>query len=265
MQRVDELSGELRAQPELAGVPASGFAAPTVAILNQSTVLTDAQVQPAVAALAKQVMNDFGPAWGVAANVVFVPKGQKPAPGLWQLVILDDSDQAGALGYHDLTHDGLPLGKVFARTDLVNHLSWSVTISHELLEMLGDPDINLTAFDQTTNTAGVLYAYEACDACEADEYGYEIDGILVSDFVMKAWFSPDLPGPYDFQGHIKKPLQILPGGYIGVFDVTRGSGWQQKTNDNDRSAILRARRQPRGSRRERRSVPRSQWIRSDAA
>jgi hypothetical protein len=189
--------------------------------------------------LAKQVINDFGPAWGISAHVVFVPKGKKPAAGTWQLVILDDSDQAGALGYHDLTKEGLPLGKVFARTDLVNKLSWSVTISHELLEMLGDPDINLTAFDQSSNTAGMLYAYEACDACEADEYGYQIDGI--------------------------QALDILPGGYIGVFDVTRGSGWQQKTNQNDKLAILRARRQPRGSRRERRKVPRDQWVRSDAS
>ena len=55
---------------------------------------------------------------------------------------MDDSDQAGALGYHDLTSAGLPMGKVFARTDLQNNLSWTVTVSHELLEILGDPMIN---------------------------------------------------------------------------------------------------------------------------
>jgi hypothetical protein len=216
-----------------------------------------------VAACAKQVLKDFGPAWGVSATVVFVAKGATPPAGAWQLVVLDDSDQAGALGYHDLTKDGLPMGKVFARTDLNNHLSWSVTISHELLEMLGDPDISLTVFDQSTNSAGVLYAYEACDACEDDQYGYTVDGVLVSDFVTRSWFGANLPGPYDFKGHISKPLQILAGGYIGYFDVTGGSGWQQRTNANDRLAILRARRQPRGSRRERRSVPRHQWLHSD--
>jgi hypothetical protein len=241
----------------------SSIVAPTVAVLNQSTVLSDAQVQPVVAACAKQVASDFGPVWGVAASVIFVPKGQSAPTGAWQLVVLDDSDQAGALGYHDLTKDGLPLGKVFARTDLDNHLSWSVTISHELLEMLGDPDISLTVFDQTTNTAGVLYAYEACDACEDDQYGYQIDGVLVSDFVTRSWFTAGLPGPFDFKGHLSAALQILPGGYIGVFHVSRGSGWQQKTNDGDTRAILRARRQPRGSRRERRSVPRDQWLHSD--
>src|SRR5207248_7602852 len=168
--------------PSPTPVPA-GFVAPTVAILNQSTVLSDDQVRPAVAAIAKQVANDFGPAWGLSADVVFVAKGQKAPVGSWQVVILDDSDQAGALGYHDLTKEGLPMGKVFARTDVVNHLSWSVTISHEVLELLGDPTIDLTVFDQTSGQAGILFAYEACDACEDDRYGYQIDGILVSDFV----------------------------------------------------------------------------------
>src|ERR1051325_14894 len=139
--------------PNPSPVPLS-IAAPTVAILNASTVLTDAQLAPVVAALAKQVLNDFGPVWGIAANVTFVPKGSQAPAGAWQLVVLDDSDQAGALGYHDLTKDGLPMGKVFARTDLNNHLSWSVTISHELLEMLGDPDISLTVFAQTSTPAG---------------------------------------------------------------------------------------------------------------
>jgi hypothetical protein len=247
--------------PTPAPAPA-GFVAPTVAILNQSTVLTDAQVGPAVAAIAKQVANDFGPTWGVSANVVFVAKGGTPPAGSWQIVVLDDSDQAGALGYHDLTKDGLPMGKVFARTDVIHNLSWSVTISHEVLELLADPTIDLTVFDQTAGQSGTLYAYEACDACEEDRYGYQIDGVLVSDFVTRAWFAPGLPGPYDFKGHIAKPLQLLPGGYIGYFDVQKGSGWQQKTMQHDIEAILKARRQPRGSRRERRSVPRDQWLKS---
>ena len=33
-----------------------------------------------------------------------------------------------------------------------------------------------------------LYAYEVCDACEADQFGYDIDGVLVSDFVFPSWF-----------------------------------------------------------------------------
>jgi Fe-S cluster assembly iron-binding protein IscA len=37
--------------------------------------------------------------------------------------------------------------------------------------MLGDPNINLTVFVQNSNTAGMLYAYKVCDACEDDTLG----------------------------------------------------------------------------------------------
>jgi len=92
--------------------------------------------------------------------VKFVPQGDSPAAGSWWLVSLDDSDQASALGYHDMTSEGLPLGKVFGTTNLKFGTNWTVTASHELLEMLGDPSINLTVFIQSNSAAGRLYAYD---------------------------------------------------------------------------------------------------------
>ena len=62
-----------------------------------------------------------------------------------QIIITDNPDQAGALGYHELTSAGAPLGKVFAKLDLDSGTSWTVTLSHELLEMLADPWINWCA------------------------------------------------------------------------------------------------------------------------
>lgn len=234
-----------------------------ISVINASTVLTDDQVQAAVPSLQKQVTRDFAPQWGTDADLTFVPQGQQPQPGTWWLTILDDSDQAGALGYHDLTSDGLPLAKVFAKSDLDNNLSWTVTASHELLEMLGDPDIDLTVFVQPDNTSGTLYAYEVCDACEDDQFGYNIDGVTVSDFVFPSWFeSFRQPGTqFDFQNQITAPLQLLAGGYIGAFDVTAGTGWHQITAQ-DAPLDYRARPRP-GSRRERRRTPRSQWMHSN--
>ena len=105
-----------------------------VAVINASTVLTDEQVQAAVPALQTQVRRDFAPAWGIDADLSFVPCNAIPDPGLWWLTVLDDSDQAGALGYHDVTDEGLPLGKVFARADLRYGSQWTVTASHEFAE-----------------------------------------------------------------------------------------------------------------------------------
>lgn len=231
-----------------------------IAVINESTVLTDSEIIPVVAALQKQVTNDFRPTWGTDADLMAIPKGTQVPGGSWWLVILDDSDQAGALGYHDLTSDGLPLGKVFAASDLKAGTSWTVTASHELLEMLADPDTDLTVFVQSDKTAGTLYAYEVCDACEDDGLGYSVDNVQLSDFVYPAWFETfRQPGStqFDRMNHIQSPLQLLKGGYIGVFNVTAGSGWQQKTME--RPSNLKQRGNV-GTRRERRTTPRNQWV-----
>ena len=234
-----------------------------IAVINESTVVADTDVSPAIGALQKQVTNDFGPIWGVAAELTIVPKGTQPAAGNWWLVILDDSDQANALGYHDLTSEGLPMGKVFAASDLKAGTSWTVTASHELLEMLGDPNINLTVFVQNTNTAGMLYAYEVCDAVEDDSLGYAIDNILVSDFVYPSWFESfrtEGSTQFDKQNKVQNPFQLLAGGYIGIFNVTAGSGWTQLTADKRPTNTMH--RGAVGTRRERRSVPHELWINS---
>jgi len=232
-----------------------------ISVINESTVLRDAEVVPVISALQKQVTNDFRPAWGIDAELTLIPKTANPPSGSWWLVMLDDSDQAGALGYHDLTADGLPIGKVFAASDLKYGTSWTVTASHELLEMLADPNINLTVFVQNANTTGRLYAYEACDACEDDSLGYTIDNILLSDFVYPAWFEgfrTEGSTQFDRVNRIPSPLQLAAGGYIGVFDVTAGGGWIQQTAEKHPGNVRH--RGIVGSRRERRSTPQDLWV-----
>jgi hypothetical protein len=183
------------------------------------------------------------------------------------MAILDNADQAGALGYHDITPDGLPLGKVFAKTTVDEGGAVSVTASHELLEILGDPDINLIAeVDDGTGRPAKFYAYEVCDACEDDQFGYKINGILVSDFVYPAYFESFRAAnstQFDFGKHITAPFTLLAGGYISVLDLANLSeGWQQVTpNKNDRESQIRSRARI-GSRRERRTISRSRWIMS---
>jgi|SRR5579872_4114116 len=231
-------------------------------VMNRSTVLTDDHVSPVVAALQRQVSEDFAAAWGVDADLYFVGLNGQADPTHWQLGIFDNSDQAGALGYHDLTAAGLPLGKVFAKDDISFGSQWSTTASHELLEMLGDPDIDQVAFAQDTPTTGKLYAYEVCDPCEDDQFGYPIDGVLVSDFVLPGYFVNWQPSTrYDFQGKITSALTLLPGGYYSVFDVSNPSaGWVQVFGQNvpDHKRVV-----PQGSRRERRVRTRRSFKRSE--
>src|SRR5713101_772306 len=131
-----------------------------IALMNASKVLSDDEVAKSLNALQTQVSRDFATVWGVDATLTFYAQGKAPRSGSWWLTILDNSDQAGAIGYHDLTKQGLPLGKVFAESDIKLGYEWTVTVSHELLEMLADPDINLTAFVESSGKSGILYSYE---------------------------------------------------------------------------------------------------------
>lgn len=220
---------------------------PVIAITNESTVLTDDEVKAVIPALQHQVSLDFRAYWNIDATLVFLPKGQSLIAGWWQIVVLDDPDMAGALGYHEMSSVGTPLGKIFAKLDKDNGYSWTVTLSHELLEMLGDPDIDTAKQGQD----GRFYALEVCDAVEADNLGYEIDGFLVSDFVTPRWFN-DYVGDdrYSFRKTVTKPLQLAPGGYISV--VNNGN-WTQITAQQAPHAMTPT-VQP-GSRRARRAIP----------
>lgn len=197
-------------------------------IVNESTVLTDTQVQaavPAFAAFAKDVRSW----WNIALGTFIVTK--TPPANSWQLVILDDSDQAGALGYHDYAPGGKPISKIFAKTDLDNGYSWTVTFTHELCEMLGDPYISATM--QTGNST--FAALELGDPVEADADGYYKTTpsglkVLCSDFVTPAWFIPGHPGPvFDMVKHCKKPGEIRPGGY--AYNWTPSGGWAGQKAD----------------------------------
>jgi len=198
-----------------------------VAVVNESTMLHDTAVSNVVAHLQTQIKRDFTPIWGIAADVWFYPSGSVVPANAWQMVVLDNSDQAGALGYHELTATGQPLAKIFVKDTVGAGDAWSVTMSHELCEMLVDPNTNLTVFNQTTNTAGELIVYETCDPVEDDQYGYAIGSIRVSDFVTPNYFIPGSTGPWDFGKHLTAPLQIITGGYLAVFNVNSGSGWTQ--------------------------------------
>jgi len=233
-----------------------------IAILNQSTALTDAQVAAVLPALQIQVTNHFAPAWGRGATIMKVGAMR---PAAWQLVFLDNADQANALGYHDLTAQGLPLGKVFVKTTMQSGQNWTITASHELLEMLGDPDINLAAEVDNAGAPSKFLAYEACDPCEGDQYGYPITAkgfapVIVSDFILPSYFMVNGQAPFDFQKNITKPFQILTDGYLGELDLNNlSAGWQQVQRTEGKGIFKMSKAEMTSHRIKLRNVPKSKW------
>lgn len=200
-----------------------------IAIMNRSTVLKDEEVEKMVKAIQIQVSRDYAPLWGEDAELSFYPLGIVPPNHIWQVGIFDDALQAGNLGYHEVTPTGMPMGHVFARTTLQNGGKPSQTLSHEVLEMLADPESNLMAIVTKPDGSIGFYAYEICDPVEDDRYGYEIDGVTVSDFVLPSWFEPSrVEGErFSFTWSVRNPLEIAVGGYISYMDAHMPGEWQQ--------------------------------------
>lgn len=221
-------------------------------IINESSA-SDAEIQAALPALQAQIDEDFKAAYGYGADLHFVPKGGTPTPGHWWLGIFDVSDQPGALGYHDVTSECLPFGKVFYLTDKKYGEDWRTTASHELLEMLADAGVNLVSFFQKSNTAGTLIAYEVGDPTQGDTY--QKLGVPVSNFVLPPYFEPGPHPPstkYDQMGLMHAPFPaIRPGGYYSYFTLSHGGGWKQK---NGQSVPLHKQRPHNGGRRELRTI-----------
>ena len=139
--------------------------------------------------------------------------GTKMQPGAWAAIFTDTATVANALGYHDTTPDGMPLMHNFVKTTLEDGELPSVTASHELIEALADPCINLTA-EGPWNGRIVSYAYETADAVERSTF--PIAGVQFSNFVFPAWFENFKRARYDYLSECKRPFQIMPGGYMPV-------------------------------------------------
>jgi hypothetical protein len=184
---------------------------PVITVVNEAKTAWGVAQNALVAALQKYVDERFAPVWGIPATLTSASAIKK---GAWGLVFLDDADQADALGYHDLTPQGLPLGKVFVRTTISSKNLVSVTASHELAEMLADPAIDLAA----EAPDGTFYAYEVADPVEDETF--QVAGIPLSNFAYPSWFEgfrKPRSDKFDEVGTCKKPFEIRPGGYMSIF------------------------------------------------
>lgn len=187
-----------------------------VYIVNKSTAAGLAAVLPAiVAACEKQLARDVAPIWGAVPALELVAAGASPPKGECVFTIQDTLDVAGALGYHD-EESGVALGFIGTTVTLENGgttsegaNSISVTLSHELIELVGDVSANLWA----DAPDGSDYARELCDAVE--DGSYEVDGIAVSNFLYPAFFDGQATGDerLDQMGALKKPFAMTSGGY----------------------------------------------------
>ncbi|MDR3749457.1 MAG: hypothetical protein P4M04_15150 [Acidobacteriota bacterium] len=181
---------------------------PTIACFNRAKTPLGVDFDHLIAALQKYVDEHFAPIWGTPARLV---KSTGFLKGKWALGFLDDADEAGTEGFHDVTPEGLPFAKIFVRSTLKLGDKVSVTASHEIAEMLVDPAANLYSSGPRKNH---LYDYEVSDPVE--ELWFPVNGIPMVDFVYPEYFEVfHKPGSmrFDHMGALKRPFEIAKNGY----------------------------------------------------
>src|SRR5262245_17735598 len=157
----------------------------SVAVVSEVKDHDPGDVARVTAALQRQAIRDFRPVWEVEATVDSFPTLEDVPVGYWPILIQEDINTPGAAGVH-LDKDGQPFALVAMSR------SWSLTASHELLEMLADPFGNRLVPGQSPKRGQgrVEFLVEVCDPSEADEFGYTVNDILVSDFYTPHFFDP---------------------------------------------------------------------------
>jgi hypothetical protein len=195
-----------------------------IGLVSQSDKVPNWEVQIVAAAMQTQVARDFSPIWGIDGTVSAFDMLEDLPSGYWPMIIRDDIGFSGAAGIH-LDQNKKPFGLV-----QVNN-TWTLTTSHEILEILADSMGNRTrtALSIKEDQGMVEYLVEVCDPSEAEQFGYQINGVLVSDFYTPDYFLPNISGNvrYSFTGAIDEPRTILKDGYISWMDPATGKWWQQ--------------------------------------
>jgi hypothetical protein len=205
---------------------------PVIVIANESSVVSAEDLKKAIGPLQRQIDEHFFPLWGWRADLQLgTRRDQKPA---MKVIIRNRSDEAGDLGYH--FKNGLPITYTFAKDDIEYSGEFTSTLSHELLEMIADPGVNLYARGPVKvkgeRTRMGWVSYEVCDPVEDNLY--EIGGIKVSNFVTPEFFEDEHKKrsvKFDFLGMVDRPFQVAPGGYMDVFLASRWHTlWGRKAN-----------------------------------
>lgn len=199
--------------------------------------VSDENLHTVIRAINRQITEDFEPYWSLGAELRLEGRSMNQANkqsladmrGDAVIYVQQLLDVDGALGYHDANNRGIPFGLVSTELSKEAGEEWSVTLSHEALELIADPEVNLLVAGPHPADAkrDVFHWYEMCDAVQAESY--KIDDVAVSNFVLPLYFTggEEVGGRNDFLGRAHngatlKSFGVNPGGYVGFFDPQTG-------------------------------------------
>jgi len=224
-----------------------------ISVINLTDgAIPDVDLHRAIRAVNRQLREDFEPSWSFGGELRLEGKtGRRrhfdPADmrGDAVLYLRGVASIRDAEGFHEANFSGIPYSFVFLELSDKLGENWTVTLSHETLELVGDPEANLLVQGPHPRNPQrqVFHWFEMCDAVQDETYA--LDGVQVSNFVLPLYFtsSHERGGRNDFLGkkHRGKALRsfgVNPGGYIGFYDPKRRGPDKHTTyelDDDDRA------------------------------
>lgn len=191
-----------------------------LALVSDVPTLGVTELTVVAAALQKQISRDLAPAWDLEGTISPFVQLEDVPPGYWPVIVRDDIE-TDAAGVH-CDNNGQPFALVTFGS------GWSVTASHEVLELLVDPFGNRTVSGLSVkpDQGRVDYLVEVADPI--GDQKYSVNGVSVSDFYTPRYFDPVQSGgvQYSFTGAIAGPRQVLDNGYLTWHDPVGNQWWQ---------------------------------------
>lgn len=196
-------------------------------LVSQTPRLQRSELDRVAHALQRQLTEDLPQAWGLTASIQAVDNVRDTPVGAAPIIIREQNGDftADLFGFHKVlqndptrTDDDQPFALVRYQPGV-----WSFDASHEVLEMAIDPEGN--SMQRGLSLEGdreVDYLVEVCDPCGRSSSAYYfIDGVMVCDFVTRAYFDP-APAPgryYTAQDRLKRPRTLQAGGYVAYSEM----------------------------------------------
>jgi hypothetical protein len=207
-----------------------------LALVVEAPTVSPRATMEIAAALQRQLSRDVGPIWEVNATIDAFALLEHVPPGYWPILVADNYPGPESVGIH-LDLNGQPFSLVEASP------SWSLTVSHEVIEMVVDPwgSRTVPGGSPMAGQGLVDILVEACDPSGGAQWGYTVNGYLVSDFCTPNYYDPvAAPGVrYSFTGALTGPRQILRDGYLSWRDPATGEWWQGDRMDRSELRFTR--------------------------
>jgi len=193
-----------------------------IALISSVPNLSFGELSKVSAAIQKQVSRDFSPIWRTTATVDCFDGLHNVPPGYWIVTVTPERGPAD--GIHR-TDGNEPMALVGYGE------GWSISASHEILEMIVDPFEGRIASAQSpmSGQGRVDFLVEVCDPCQAATFAYTVNGESVSDFITPNYFDPVASSTvrYSYSGKVTRPFEVLPGGYLSWRDPVSGHSFQE--------------------------------------